>query len=195
MHSGGFVRDLSGAARIIVTPAAETRSSWADGDGDGFTDWDSTLMNALHFGADTKWENGQVVDTMEVTGKPDDDSNGYVSMLEAWEYAYKHDPSKYYDDPWLDDNGDGLPTYYDELGNRIGSDGELAKKTGLNWLRGDVNGDKIVDSFDLILVARAFGSTPSDPNWDPRADLTAEYGLIDILDLIVVTVAFGQTLI
>jgi len=56
---------------------------------------------------------------------------------------------------------------------------------------GDVNGDGIVDVFDLIKVAIAFGSKPSDPNWNPNADLNND-NLIDVFDLIKVAIHFGE---
>lgn len=48
--------------------------------------------------------------------------------------------------------------------------------------QGDLNLDRIVDIVDIRIVAKAFGSTPSDPNWDPIADLNND-GLIDIFDM------------
>jgi len=57
---------------------------------------------------------------------------------------------------------------------------------------GDVNGDKIVDVFDLIKVAIAFGSKPGDPSWNPNTDLK-EDNLIDVFDLIRVAIHFGET--
>jgi len=57
---------------------------------------------------------------------------------------------------------------------------------------GDVNGDKIVDVFDLIKVAIAFGSKPGDASWNPNADLK-EDNIIDVFDLIKVAIHFGET--
>jgi Ca2+-binding EF-hand superfamily protein len=56
---------------------------------------------------------------------------------------------------------------------------------------GDVNGDGHVDGSDLIIVARAFGSTPVSPRWNPSADLNHD-GYIDGIDLIMVAAHFGQ---
>ena len=36
-----------------------------------------------------------------------------------------------------------------------------------------------------------FGSCSYDPNWDPRAD-TIEDGLIDIFDMVVIALHFGE---
>lgn len=59
-------------------------------------------------------------------------------------------------------------------------------------LEGDINADEIVDIFDVVIAANAFGSRPGDPNWDPRADFKPECGLIDIFDLVVIGVHFGE---
>jgi len=61
-------------------------------------------------------------------------------------------------------------------------------------LEGDVNGDNVVDIFDVVIVAAAFGSRPGDPNWDARADLRPEFGLIDIFDFMIVAAHFGESI-
>jgi len=57
---------------------------------------------------------------------------------------------------------------------------------------GDINADRIVDIFDIATVALAFGSTPSEPNWNPVADINND-GTVDIFDLVVVALHFGET--
>jgi len=57
---------------------------------------------------------------------------------------------------------------------------------------GDVNGDGVVDIFDCVTIALAYGSTPTDPNWSPNADITND-NLIDIFDLVIVALHFGET--
>ncbi len=63
---------------------------------------------------------------------------------------------------------------------------------GLATWRADVNGDGIVDTSDIVIVAEAFGSTPGDSNWNLATDLV-EDALIDILDLHFVAKRFGKT--
>jgi hypothetical protein len=58
-------------------------------------------------------------------------------------------------------------------------------------LMGDVNGDGRVDLKDIALVARAFGSTPGSPNWNPTADLNGD-GKIDMKDITLVARNFGR---
>jgi parallel beta-helix repeat protein len=56
---------------------------------------------------------------------------------------------------------------------------------------GDVNMDGAVDGSDLVLAARAFGSYPGHPRWNPLADEN-EDGVIDGADLILITRNFGK---
>jgi hypothetical protein len=56
---------------------------------------------------------------------------------------------------------------------------------------GDANGDDVVDIFDVVKVALAFGSKPNDPNWDPGADLNGD-GVVDIFDVVKAALTFGQ---
>lgn len=59
-------------------------------------------------------------------------------------------------------------------------------------LLGDVNGDNIVDFFDLIKPHFAYGSTPGDSMWNPDADLNNDE-VVDIIDVVTVTSNFGNT--
>ena len=56
---------------------------------------------------------------------------------------------------------------------------------------GDINGDDVVDIYDALLAASAYGSKPGDPNWNPNADLNGD-GIIDIYDIIILANHFGQ---
>ncbi len=47
---------------------------------------------------------------------------------------------------------------------------------------GDLDGDGKVGLPDLVVLGRAFGSTPGDANWDSRCDLNTD-GHVDMLDL------------
>ena len=58
-------------------------------------------------------------------------------------------------------------------------------------LPGDVNGDGRVDIRDIALVARAFGSTPTSPNWNPAADISGD-GIVNMQDITLVARHLGQ---
>ena len=60
-------------------------------------------------------------------------------------------------------------------------------------LLGDLNGDGVVDIYDAIIFANAFGSMPGDANWNPNADFLGD-GVVDIYDAIVLSVHFGSHL-
>jgi PKD repeat protein len=71
-------------------------------------------------------------------------------------------------------------------GSNTLSNGTLAVR-----LMGDVNGDGRVNVKDIALVARAFGSTPISPNWNPAADLNGD-GVVNMKDIAIVARNFGQ---
>ncbi len=56
-------------------------------------------------------------------------------------------------------------------------------------LKGDVDGDCLVDLTDLILVAARIGTTPASPNWLPAADLENDFKM-DLTDIILVASNF-----
>lgn len=56
---------------------------------------------------------------------------------------------------------------------------------------GDVNDDGKVDGFDIAVVAKAFGSYPGHPRWNPDADLSGD-GMIDGKDITFVAKNFGK---
>lgn len=57
---------------------------------------------------------------------------------------------------------------------------------------GDVNGDGVIDIFDLSIVGLAYGSFEGDPLYDPDADLNND-GVVDARDLAMVTFNWGRT--
>jgi hypothetical protein len=57
----------------------------------------------------------------------------------------------------------------------------------------DLNGDGVVDIGDIILAAAAYGSTPGDANWNPRADFAPVKGRIDLFDLVTMLSHYGET--
>lgn len=52
----------------------------------------------------------------------------------------------------------------------------------LSTILGDLNGDRAVNYHDLFAFAKAYGSTPPQPNWDVMADLNMD-GKVGYLDL------------
>jgi len=56
---------------------------------------------------------------------------------------------------------------------------------------GDINGDGIVNIYDVTQAAAAYGSKPGYPNWDPDADVNGD-GKIDIYDLVTICGYYGK---
>ena len=58
---------------------------------------------------------------------------------------------------------------------------------------GDLNDDGKVNLEDSIIAAKAFGSKPEHPRWNPLADLNGD-GKVNMIDLGVIAKNFGSTL-
>jgi len=56
----------------------------------------------------------------------------------------------------------------------------------------DVNGDLEVDIFDVVIASLAYGSSPSDLNWNLHCDITEPYDFVDILDLVLICGEYGE---
>jgi len=57
---------------------------------------------------------------------------------------------------------------------------------------GDVNGDRIVDAFDLFALGKTYDSDPSSPNWNQDCDFNRD-NKIDSSDLIDISNHYGRT--
>jgi hypothetical protein len=71
--------------------------------------------------------------------------------------------------------------------NNIYTDGTITVR-----IVGDVNGDGKVDIQDILVVAKAFGSSPGDPRWNPYADINND-NTVNIKDILLVAKNFGKT--
>jgi subtilisin len=56
---------------------------------------------------------------------------------------------------------------------------------------GDINIDHIVDMTDVSIAARAYGTSPTDPLWDPRADIIID-NFIDMSDISLIASNYGK---
>ena len=79
-----------------------------------------------------------------------------------------------------------VPTETNTSNNTM-TDGSIKVK-----LLGDVNGDKLVDIFDIVRVAVAFGAQPLDPRWDLQADVNPD-SIIDIYDIVTVALHLNES--
>jgi hypothetical protein len=156
--SGGIVEDVTAPNRVICTATIEDAVSWANMFIRGF-------VEALH-GQD---QYGNPVNA-------DNNANGYVSMLEAFNYTAGYD---IFDEiPQYDDNGDGL-SHTDPV--PAGGDGTLGCNTYLtDVLVGNFDGDIDVDFDDYTMLSNLWLETACDGCGG--ADLNCDTN-IDFLDL------------
>ena len=60
------------------------------------------------------------------------------------------------------------------------------------WNPGDVNHDSTVDSYDVVLVCGAYGTTTSDLNWNGHCDIAQPFGKINIYDVVLICTNYGE---
>jgi hypothetical protein len=87
-----------------------------------------------------------------------------------------------YDVVLVDSGGLALPA-------SLTADGSFSN---LKFVAGDLNHDGIVDIKDAITFSIAFGSKPSDQDWNPDADMDGN-GEVDMFDMIRICINFGKT--
>jgi hypothetical protein len=56
---------------------------------------------------------------------------------------------------------------------------------------GDLDSDGKVSLADLVILAQAYGSKPTDSNWNPNADIDGN-GTVGLLDLVILAQNYGQ---
>ena len=103
-------------------------------------------------------------------------------------------------------NGDVTVTLYPETyllrvynqNHELSYEGNLTVSAGQTLARaitltipGDINGDGRVSLSDLIILARAYGSTLGAANWNPEADIKGN-GVIGLNDLAILVRHYGQ---
>jgi hypothetical protein len=111
--SGGFVRDLLGPRRVIMTAANEGQFSWARWDtASGSYTYD---MFEYHFLAALR---GTTPDT-GASVNADTNGDGKVSLLEAYQYARTHDTAA--EETWYNDIGAMPPVNNPGTGNPQGA--------------------------------------------------------------------------
>jgi hypothetical protein len=98
-----------------------------------------------------------------------------------------------YDCDWLRAQNNGAIRWacYDQ--NLIGNPAvTLQLPTSPTPLLGDVDSDHDVDIYDIVAMARAYGSREGDPAYDPSCDLDTD-GDIDIIDITIATDNYGKS--
>lgn len=67
----------------------------------------------------------------------------------------------------------------------------LNEGQAVSMLTGDLNDDNVINSVDLSLIQKAYGSNPSSGNWNENADLNKD-GVVNSFDLAIVSKNLGQ---
>lgn len=82
-----------------------------------------------------------------------------------------------------------ITLYANDTCGNMGSSGTVCFAVRL---LGDVNCDRKVDIVDIVIVIRAYRSSPGDANWNPLADINQD-GKVDMLDFALVVRDFRKT--
>lgn len=85
-----------------------------------------------------------------------------------------------------------LMTYVCPVPGEIDEDDNTWIESLVVSILGDVNGDFIVDVFDVVITATAFGSKSGDEDWNGNVDFNDD-NLIDIFDVVTIAGNFGKT--
>jgi len=188
--SGGFIRDLSGENRIIITSSSETSFSYGYWFDSGNVTYNIVGYFSRPFINALNPENASSI--------ADLNHDGLVSVREAFLYAYENDPLvegllinpslnltvKEY--PKLEDDGDGVPNH---------ADGAFSGETffASDTLKlCDIDDNGFINIIDVQAVAVTFGTTPEKPKWNPKTDVAKPYRLINVLDVLKVATKFGE---
>ena len=127
------------------------------------------------------WSSPAVAGGIVFVGSQD----GYVYALNAatgalvWSYA-------------TGDTVDSSPTVVGGVVFVGSNDGKVYAFGACALIPGDINGDGRVSLVDLVLLTKAYGSRPGDPNWNSAADINGD-GIVDLSDLVTLAKNYGQS--
>jgi hypothetical protein len=186
--SGGLIDDVSAPNRIIMTATNETSLSFGDRDGvgqpgHGYSEWSERFIDALH-GVRTHYDDG-IVDDPQYPVDADTNNDNYTSFWEAWQYAWENDDARPDETPWIDDNGNECPTYWNANDQLDATDDLLSMETYFgfdNLTTVDTTDEGMVDIFDLVYAATHFGAKEGEPLYKREVDVIYN-GEIDIFDI------------
>ena len=60
-------------------------------------------------------------------------------------------------------------------------------------LVGDLNWDRSVNIFDIVLAVAAYGRKTGSTGWNALVDVTHPWGTIDIFDIVIIAGNYGKS--
>jgi len=96
---------------------------------------------------------------------------------------------------WSDYNGTDTTSPSDGIGDTFLPWQDVDSYPLMNpyWNSADINHDLMVEGKDIAITAKAFGSYPTHPRWNPHADINQD-GMIEGKDIATVAKNFGEKL-
>jgi hypothetical protein len=86
----------------------------------------------------------------------------------------------------------GIPASYTIIAGASFMGSNVTNSTHVTMtLGGDVNLDGKVSLSDLVLLAKAYGSKPGNPTWNPACDFQGN-GVIGLGDLVILAANYGK---
>ena len=87
----------------------------------------------------------------------------------------------------LDGNGIGDSSKFIDVDNQ-----DVYPLMNPYWHPADINKDLSVDIFDVVLLCASYNTTPSNPHWNCHCDIVEPFGLIDMLDIVLMADSYGE---
>jgi hypothetical protein len=72
------------------------------------------------------------------------------------------------------------------------ADNTFTDGTVVVTIPGDIDGDFRVQLVDLVILAKAYGSKPDEPKWNPDADIDNS-GVVGLADLVILAKNYGKS--
>lgn len=167
--AGGFIDDLSGERRVIITPANETSTAYyySNEKYKGFVYY---LINTIKLEGDLKT------------------SFDYAVANDEFNHFWNGQEFVCLETPWLDDDGDRLPNFVNGSDHLDDDQGWFSSKViiGKNsgMLIGDINNDRVVDIADAAIIRHYWEQAVTDPSemLKRKADINGDW-IVDITDV------------
>jgi hypothetical protein len=180
-HTGGFIDDLSKERRVIISSANET--------GFSYLDQTETYKGFVYYLIDAIRDKCTLKTSFDWAFACDEFRH-YVDM---WGNVYC------WETPWLDDDGDRLPTfkygsdYLDDDQGWFSSHVIVGENSGM--LIGDINNNHIVSVSDVGIIMQYWDQAVTDPSeiWKRKADINGDWW-VDILDVGILMMNWQKTI-